>query len=105
MTGDADAVEDGLAEAFRAVTRRLRHRIREALAPWDVTPGQARALDVLTRHGALRPSALAEHLRIAPRSATEVVDDDPDGVEPSGAEQPRVVAEQPAAHPGDEGRP
>ncbi|MEU5948891.1 MarR family winged helix-turn-helix transcriptional regulator [Micromonospora sp. NPDC047465] len=75
MTGDTDDAGDGLAEAFWAVTRRLRHRTREALAPWDVTPGQSRALGVLIRHGALRPGALAEHLRIAPRSATEVVDD------------------------------
>ncbi|MEU4782261.1 MarR family winged helix-turn-helix transcriptional regulator [Micromonospora sp. NPDC023633] len=75
MTADTDSTEDGLAEAFRAVTRRLRHRTGEALAPWDVTPGQSRALGVLIRHGALRLSALAEHLRIAPRSATEVVDD------------------------------
>ncbi|MER7335882.1 MULTISPECIES: MarR family winged helix-turn-helix transcriptional regulator [unclassified Micromonospora] len=75
MTADTDDAEDGLAEAFWAVTRRLRHRTREALAPWDVTPGQSRALGVLIRHGALRPGALAEHLRIAPRSATEVVDD------------------------------
>ncbi|MFI6824811.1 MarR family winged helix-turn-helix transcriptional regulator [Micromonospora sp. NPDC050187] len=75
MTGDTDEPEDGLAEAFWAVTRRLRHRTREALAPWDVTPAQSRALGVLIRHGALRPGALAEHLRIAPRSATEVVDD------------------------------
>ncbi|MER6754349.1 MarR family winged helix-turn-helix transcriptional regulator [Micromonospora echinofusca] len=70
-----DGGEDGLAEAFWAVSRRLRHRTREALAPWDVTPAQSRALGVLNRHGALRLSALAEHLRIAPRSATEVVDD------------------------------
>jgi DNA-binding MarR family transcriptional regulator len=75
VTGDAEGVADGLADAFWAVTRRLRHRTREALAPWDVTPGQSRALDVLIRHGELRLSALAEHLRIAPRSATEVVDD------------------------------
>ncbi|MEU9509683.1 MarR family winged helix-turn-helix transcriptional regulator [Micromonospora sp. NPDC048170] len=75
MTADTDDADDSLAEAFRAVTRRLRHRTREALAPWDVTPGQSRALGVLIRHGALRLSALAEHLRIAPRSATEVVDD------------------------------
>ncbi|MEU4379793.1 MarR family winged helix-turn-helix transcriptional regulator [Micromonospora echinofusca] len=70
-----DGGEDGLAEAFWAVSRRLRHRTREALAPWDVTPAQSRALGVLNRHGALRLSALAEHLRIAPRSTTEVVDD------------------------------
>ncbi|MEU6077617.1 MarR family transcriptional regulator [Micromonospora sp. NPDC047074] len=75
MAAAAEDAEDGLAEAFWAVTRRLRHRTREALAPWDVTPGQSRALGVLIRHGALRLSALAEHLRIAPRSATEVVDD------------------------------
>ncbi|SCL21517.1 DNA-binding transcriptional regulator, MarR family [Micromonospora pallida] len=76
MTGETDEpAEDGLAEAFWAVTRRLRHRTRETLAPWDVTPGQSRALAVLIRHRALRLSALAEHLRIAPRSATEVVDD------------------------------
>jgi DNA-binding MarR family transcriptional regulator len=75
VPGDTHEPEDSLAEAFWAVTRRLRHRTREALAPWDVTPGQSRALGVLIRHGALRLSALAEHLRIAPRSATEVVDD------------------------------
>ncbi|MFG1891523.1 MarR family winged helix-turn-helix transcriptional regulator [Micromonospora sp. NPDC049051] len=78
MTADTDGSDDGsdsLAEEFRAVTRRLRHRTREALAPWDVTPAQSRALGVLIRHGALRLSVLAGHLRIAPRSATEVVDD------------------------------
>jgi DNA-binding MarR family transcriptional regulator len=29
---------------------------------------------VLARHGTMRPSELSEHLKIAPRSATEVVD-------------------------------
>ena len=47
---------------------------QEALAPWEVTPAQARALGVLARHGAVRLGELSEHLRIAPRSATEVVD-------------------------------
>ncbi|GGL98899.1 MULTISPECIES: MarR family winged helix-turn-helix transcriptional regulator [Micromonospora] len=75
VTTDPHQPEDGLAEAFWAVTRRLRHRTRQALAPWDVTPAQSRALGVLNRHGPLRLSAIAEHLRIAPRSATEVVDD------------------------------
>jgi DNA-binding MarR family transcriptional regulator len=46
----------------------------EALADWDVTPGQARALRVLAAADAMRPADLAEALRIAPRSATEVVD-------------------------------
>lgn len=66
--------EETLADAFRSVSRQLRHRTQQALAPWDVTPSQARALGVLARHGAVRLGALSEHLRIAPRSATEVVD-------------------------------
>ncbi|SIR82929.1 MarR family winged helix-turn-helix transcriptional regulator [Micromonospora avicenniae] len=72
---EADGDDDTLAEAFWKVARLLRHRTRAALAPWDISPSQARALGVLARHGVLRPGALAEHLRIAPRSATEVVDD------------------------------
>jgi len=63
-----------LADAFRAVFRQLRHQTQQALAPWDVTPSEARALGVLTRHGPMRLGALSEHLRIAPRSATEVAD-------------------------------
>jgi DNA-binding MarR family transcriptional regulator len=66
--------EETLAEAFRGVARQLRHQTQQTLAPWDVTPSQARALGVLTRHGSMRLGALSEHLRIAPRSATEVVD-------------------------------
>ena len=69
------APEESLAESFRAVARDLRRRTLLALEPWDVTPSQARALGTLHRHGALRLRDLAEHLRIAPRSATEVVDD------------------------------
>jgi DNA-binding MarR family transcriptional regulator len=72
---DDAAPAETLADAFRAVSRQLRHQTQQALAPWDVTPSQARALGVLTRHGPLRLGALSEHLRIAPRSATEVVDD------------------------------
>lgn len=40
-----------------------------------MTPSLARAMRVIAGHGSLRLSALAEHLRIAPRSATDVVDD------------------------------
>jgi DNA-binding MarR family transcriptional regulator len=65
---------EGLADTFRAVSRRLRAQTAAALAPWDVTPAQARALGMLTRYGPVRLGALSEHLRIAPRSATEVVD-------------------------------
>jgi DNA-binding MarR family transcriptional regulator len=74
MPEEPDEPEETLAEAFRGVARQLRHRAQRALAPWDVTPSQARALGVLTRHGPVRLGALSEHLRIAARSATEVVD-------------------------------
>ncbi|MEU4365767.1 MarR family transcriptional regulator [Micromonospora chersina] len=72
MTGSED--EESLAETFWAVARRLRHQSKRTLEPWEINPGHARALAVLMRHGAVRLSTLAEHLRIAPRSATEVVD-------------------------------
>lgn len=63
-----------VSDLFWAVARRLRHASRESLAPWEVTPSQLRALGTLMRHGPVRPGALAGHLGIAPRSATEVVD-------------------------------
>lgn len=66
--------DETLAAAFWGVARQLRRRSRESLASWDVTPSQSRALGVLTRRGVLRLSDLADHLHIAPRSATEVVD-------------------------------
>jgi DNA-binding MarR family transcriptional regulator len=66
--------QESLSDSFRAVSRRLRIQSQKALAPWDVTPGQARALGVLLRHGPVRLGTLSEHLRIAPRSATEVAD-------------------------------
>jgi DNA-binding MarR family transcriptional regulator len=70
-----NADDESLSELFWAVTRGLRHLSREALEPLSVSPSHGRALSVLMRHGPLRPGALAEHLRIAARSATEVVDD------------------------------
>jgi DNA-binding MarR family transcriptional regulator len=66
--------DETLAEAFWAVARRLRDMSQETLAPWDITPAQMRALRVLRRHGVMRLSELSDRLRIAPRSATEVVD-------------------------------
>ena len=68
------AGDETLAEAFWAVARRLRDTSQETLAPWDITPAQLRALRVLRRHGVMRLSELSDRLRIAPRSATEVVD-------------------------------
>jgi DNA-binding MarR family transcriptional regulator len=69
------AADENLSELFWSVARTLRHRHKEALEPLHVAPSHGRALSVLLRHGPMRPGALAEHLRIAPRSATEVVDD------------------------------
>ena len=63
-----------LSELFWSVARRLRHSARAALAPWDIAPSHSRALGVLMQHQALRLSELSDHLRIAPRSTTDVVD-------------------------------
>jgi DNA-binding MarR family transcriptional regulator len=70
-----DATDENLSELFWSVARSLRHLNRQTLEPLNVSPSHGRALSVLLRHGPMRPGALAEHLRIAPRSATEVVDD------------------------------
>ena len=70
-----EPVDENLSELFWSVARGLRHLNKEALEPLHVTPSHGRALAVLLGHGPMRPGALAEHLRIAPRSATEVVDD------------------------------
>jgi DNA-binding MarR family transcriptional regulator len=73
-TGLEPPGDEALAEAFWAVARRLRDMSQETLAPWDIHPAQLRALRVLRRHGVMRLSELSDRLRIAPRSATEVVD-------------------------------
>jgi len=58
-----------------AAARALRRRYGAALARWEITPGQARALRIVTGPGeAPRLSEIADRLRIVPRSATEVVD-------------------------------
>jgi DNA-binding MarR family transcriptional regulator len=79
-----DVPDDSLGEVFGAVARQLRVASMAALARFDVTPSQVRAIRVLEAHGigpengpengGVRSKELAEHLRIAPRSATEVVD-------------------------------
>jgi DNA-binding MarR family transcriptional regulator len=66
--------DESLAELFWSVARRLRHQSHASLQPLGITPGQARALSVLARHGTMRQGELSEHLKIAPRSTTEVVD-------------------------------
>lgn len=96
--GEPDVGEPDLGELFHAAFRGLRRRWTHELAPFEMTPHQWRALNTLARHGdacapgagkgttaalraavaspegVLRLKALAEQLRIAPRSATEVVD-------------------------------
>jgi DNA-binding MarR family transcriptional regulator len=66
--------DESLSEAFWAVARQLREVSQETLAPWDITPAHLRALRTLKRHGTMRLSELSDHLHIAPRSTTEVVD-------------------------------
>ena len=75
MTGRRDSAGDeALSEAFWSVARQLRDTSQETLAPWDITPSHLRALRVLRRYGMMRLSELSDHLHIAPRSTTEVVD-------------------------------
>ncbi|MBL0748174.1 MarR family winged helix-turn-helix transcriptional regulator [Nocardioides baculatus] len=67
--------EHSTGDLVMALARRVRREHLEALAAWDVTPSQARALRVLSSsQDGMRPSTLADELRIAPRSATDVVD-------------------------------
>ncbi len=70
----AEESDESLSEAFWGVARALRHTGRVTLEPWDITPSHSRALGVLMHHGVMRLSELSDHLRIAPRSTTEVVD-------------------------------
>lgn len=73
-TGHHQHDPDDLGELIVRAARSLRGRWRTVLEPWELSPHQARALGVVGRTDGLRLSALAEALRIAPRSATEVVD-------------------------------
>jgi DNA-binding MarR family transcriptional regulator len=73
--GPADSDGDEtLSEALMSVARQLRGTSQATLAPWDITPGQLRALRVLGHQGPQRMSELSDHLHIAARSTTEVVD-------------------------------
>ena len=71
MRDDAAA---GLGDLVMRVARTLRRRSAATLTPWDLSPHQARALRVVCARDGVRLSELAEALRIAPRSATEVAD-------------------------------
>lgn len=73
---DPSAME--LGQLLPYIGRRLHAQRSQELGEFGLSPSQARAFAVINRfldHGAeLRLSTLAERLRIAPRSATEVVD-------------------------------
>lgn len=70
-----ELVSGQLADAVQQLSRRLRHGTQQRLAPLGLTPGQGRALSVLERAGQpVRMAALAEALRVVPRSATGVVE-------------------------------
>lgn len=72
--GDVEPSSD-LGSLLHAAFRGLRHSWTEQLAPWEVTPFQWRALHTIMRmDDGVRLGVIAERLRIAPRSATEVVD-------------------------------
>ena len=77
---------ESTSDLLMMAARSLRRSFGESMAAYDVTPSQARALRVVAEHGSVRLSALAEALRIAPRSATEVVD---------ALEQRSLVAREP----------
>jgi DNA-binding MarR family transcriptional regulator len=64
-----------VADLVHAVAHLMRRRASRDLEPLGVTWAQVRALRVVERHAPVRMSDLADHLRIARRSATSVVDE------------------------------
>ena len=74
MTSSPDLTNESTSDLLMTAARAMRRSFGEAMAQWDITPGQSRALRIVVEHGSVRLSVLADHLRIAPRSATEVVD-------------------------------
>lgn len=77
MTADHphDGSSSDLGALLHAAFRGLRHSWTEQLAPWEITPFQWRALHTIMRmDDGVRLGVIAERLRIAARSATEVVD-------------------------------
>ncbi|WP_223406758.1 MarR family winged helix-turn-helix transcriptional regulator [Occultella gossypii] len=68
------APESEPSELLMQATRALRRRWAASLEPWGLAPHEARALRVICDSDGARLSDVAAHLRIAPRSATEVVD-------------------------------
>lgn len=81
-TQPIDPARMDLPDLLVHLSRSLRSRHFRDLAPFDLTPSQARAFATIARWpqrqpdpaAELRLSTLAELLQIAPRSATELVD-------------------------------
>ncbi|RNI25126.1 MarR family winged helix-turn-helix transcriptional regulator [Flexivirga caeni] len=69
--------EPTLAQSVMRVARMLRRASQSELEPFGLTPSQSRALGVVSRCGDRPPRLrdIAARLDIAPRSATEVMDD------------------------------
>ena len=63
-----------LGELFLATSRTLRRQTANALGPLGITLHQARSLRAVIHNGPMRLGVLADRLRIAPRSVTDVVD-------------------------------
>ncbi|MBB2987943.1 MarR family winged helix-turn-helix transcriptional regulator [Terracoccus luteus] len=75
MTPESSQVDDRpLDELLMGAARALRHHWADGLQEAGLSPHDARALRVVGRHGPCRLGVVAEHLRIAPRSVTDVVD-------------------------------
>lgn len=69
-----DRTPEDVGELLRRTTHQMRARWMELLEPLEVTPHQFRALRAIVASDSLRLSELAERLRVANRSVTDVVD-------------------------------
>lgn len=74
MTSSEPEPEPDPSDLIVRAARSLRRRWMASLEPWGITPHEYRALHAATQGEPPRLSEIAERLRIAPRSATEVVD-------------------------------
>ncbi|GAB3624262.1 MarR family transcriptional regulator [Mariniluteicoccus endophyticus] len=65
---------DDLGDLVRRLSSTLRRMTRATAEPHGLNPHQLRALRTVVELDSARPSDVAERLRIAPRSATDVID-------------------------------
>lgn len=72
---DQETSSAQLADLLQNLSRRLRRAQLSRLAPLGLTPGQARALRLITKNDEpLRMTDLADLLGVVPRSVTALVD-------------------------------